>query len=180
MSEQVASELIIGVLVLGLLVVRQLRTRPVNNSGARLMLILGVIGLIETVQFFDHHHGAGSFAVAALAGSLVLAAIFGVLRASTTKIWLENGQAWSKGNWLTASLWVVAVAAHLGYDALLDTHHGLSGLGNATIVLYLAISLGVQRLIVAQRAQRLGGGSGPGGPAPTYGTGPFDGTSTGN
>jgi hypothetical protein len=173
MSAQVLTELVLGVLVLGLLIVRQLRTRPVNSSSARLMLVLGVIGLVETVQFFDHHHGAGSFAVAALAGSLVLAAIFGVLRASTTRIWLQNGQAWSKGNWLTAVLWVLAVAAHLGYDALVDTHHGLSGLGNATIVLYLAISLGVQRMIVAQRAQRLGGG--PAGPAPSYGTGPADG-----
>jgi hypothetical protein len=173
MSAQVLTELVLGVLVLGLLIVRQLRTRPVNSSSARLTLVLGVIGLIETVQFFDHHHGTGTFAVAALAGSLVLAAIFGVLRASTTKIWLQNGQAWSKGNWLTAVLWVLAVAAHLGYDALVDTHHGLSGLGNATIVLYLAISLGVQRMIVAQRAQRLGGG--PTGPAPSYGTGPVDG-----
>jgi hypothetical protein len=173
MSEQVLTELVIGVLVLGLLIVRQLRRRPVNASGTRLTLILGVIGLIETVQFFDHHHGTGSFAVAALVGSLVLAAIFGVLRASTTRIWFQNGQAWSKGNWLTATLWVLAVAAHLGYDALVDTHHGLSGLGNATIVLYLAISLGVQRMIVAQRAQRLGGG--PAGPAPSYGTGPADG-----
>ena len=33
--------------------------------------------------------------------------------------------------------------------------HGTAGLGDATIVLYLAVSLGVQRLVVHQRAQRL-------------------------
>ena len=32
-------------------------------------------------------------------------------------------------------------------------------MGDATIVLYLAVSLGVQRLIVHQRAQRLQSGS---------------------
>jgi len=52
-----------------------------------------------------------------IAGSLVLAAAFGALRAATVRIWIADGQAWSRGNWLTALLWVAAVAAHLGYDA---------------------------------------------------------------
>jgi hypothetical protein len=47
------------------------------------------------------------------------------------------------------------VAAHLGYDALVAHGHGNRGLGSATVVLYLAISLGFQRVIVRQRAHRL-------------------------
>jgi hypothetical protein len=42
--------------------------------------------------------------------------------------------------------------------------HGNHGLGSATVVLYLAISLGFQRVIVQQRARRLQ----PGGP-PVFG-----------
>jgi hypothetical protein len=41
--------------------------------------------------------------------------------------------------------------------------------GDATVVLYLAVSLGIQRLLVQQRANRLlpdGGAAGPGAPGP--------------
>ena len=147
------TQIIIGIAVLALLIYRQLRTRPVNASGLRLAAILGVLGLIEAFQFVDKHH-AGAVTYAALLGSLVLAAGFGVLRAATVRIWLREGQPWSRGSWVTASLWIVALAAHLGYDALVAGHR-TDGVGGATIVLYLAVSLGIQRLVVHQRAQRL-------------------------
>jgi hypothetical protein len=59
---------------------------------------------------------------------------------------------------------VAAVAAHLGYDAPVAHGHGDRGLGSATVVLYLAISLGFQRVIMQRRARRLQ----PGGP-PVFG-----------
>jgi hypothetical protein len=49
-----------------------------------------------------------------IAGSLLLAAAFGAPRAAAVGIWIQNGQAWSRGKWLTACLWVAAAAAHLG------------------------------------------------------------------
>jgi hypothetical protein len=52
------------------------------------------------------------------------------------------------------------VAAHLGYDALLGSSKGLSGLGSATVLLYLAVSLLVQYAVVSYRAQRLGAQAG--------------------
>ena len=150
------TEIIIGVAVLALLIYRQLRTRPVNASGLRIVAIIGVIGLLETYQFMQHHH-AGTVTYAALLGSLVLAAVFGVLRALTVRLWLKDGQPWSRGSWITASLWIAALAAHLGYDALV-AGRSQDNVGDATIVLYLAVSLGIQRLIVQQRAQRLQSG----------------------
>jgi len=46
---------------------------------------------------------------------------------------------------------------HLGYDALVARGHGSGGdVGTATIVLYLAVSLGVQRLVSQYRANRMG------------------------
>ena len=63
----------------------------------------------------------------ALAGSLVLAAIFGAARAATVRVWMQNGQAWMKGNVLTAVLWVAAVGAHLGYDYLAGRDKGIAG-----------------------------------------------------
>jgi hypothetical protein len=153
MTSQTLFELLIGVAVLGLLVVRQLRARPVR-SNTRVLLILGVIGVIEAAGFLQKQHATG-IVVAALAGSLVLAAVFGVIRAATVKLWLQDGQPWSKGTVLTAVLWVVALAAHLGYDALLGRHHQVGSVASATVVLYLAVSFAVQRAVVLMRANQL-------------------------
>ena len=150
----VALDVILGLVVLGLLIYRQLLSRPVSTSGLRLIVILVVIGVIQTYQFLGSRH-SGAVTYAALGGSLVLAAVFGALRAATVKVWLQGDQPWSKGNWLTAVLWVVALAAHLGYDALVTPGKGSSGLGAATVILYLAVSLGIQRAITQVRANRL-------------------------
>ncbi len=153
MSSQTTLNLVIGVAVLGLLIYRQLRARPVRGN-QRLVLVLAVIGLIEAVQYLQKLHSV-SGAIVALAGSLVLAAVFGAARAATVRIWMQNGQPWVQGNLLTAALWVLALAAHLGYDYLAGQYKDIGGIGSATLVLYLAVSLGVQRVIVMLRAQRL-------------------------
>jgi hypothetical protein len=162
----VAPGIVLAAAVLALLIYRQLIPRPVSASTLRLLVILGVVGVLQTAQFLAHDH-SGALTYAAVAGSLLLAAVFGALRAATVSIWLTGGQAWSKGTWLTACLWVAALAAHLGYDALIAHGHGDSGLGTATVVLYLAVSLAFQRVIVLARAHRPRAGlMGPGPAAP--------------
>ena len=147
-------DVVIGVAVLALLIARQLQARRVSNSGWRIVVILAVIGVIEVEQYLRVSHGSTK-TYAALGGSLVLAAVFGAVRASTVRLWTKEGQVWSQGNWLTAVLWVLALAAHLGYDYLIAPGHGKADIGTSTAVLYLAVSFGVQRLIIQQRAQRL-------------------------
>jgi hypothetical protein len=74
----------------------------------------------------------------------------------TVRIWREGGQLLMRGTWLTAVLWVVAVAAHLGYDYLVVGGGKNAGsVGNATILLYLMVSLTIQRFVMLTRAQRL-------------------------
>jgi hypothetical protein len=153
MSSQTLSYLVIGVVVLGLLIYRQLVARPVRGNQG-IVLILVIIGLVEAVQYMHKLH-SGSAAVIALVGSLILAAAFGAARAATVRIWIQDGQAWSKGNLLTAALWVVALGAHLGYDYLIGQHKDIGNLGEVTVVLYLAVSLAIQRVIVTIRARRL-------------------------
>jgi hypothetical protein len=150
--------ILVGVAVAALLVVRQLRAQPLNAT-FRLPLILAVIGLIELVEYLDKHH-PGGVAYGALAGSLVLAAVFGALRAATIHLWMQDGQPWRKGNWLTGILWIVSLAAHFGIDFLIDPHNPNGGLAGSTILLYVAVTYTVQRLIMQARAQRLplGGG----------------------
>ncbi|HXZ66659.1 MAG TPA: hypothetical protein VEH05_18110 [Streptosporangiaceae bacterium] len=153
MSSQTTFELVLGIVVLGLLVYRQLRARPLRGS-QRLLLILLIIGVIETGEYLQHQH-AGTAAVVALAGSLVLAAAFGAVRAFTGRIWMQDGQPWVQGNVLTAALWVVALGAHLGYDYLVGQHRDIGDIGSVTVLLYLVVSLGVQRVVSSYRAQRL-------------------------
>jgi hypothetical protein len=148
------ADVILGLAVLVFLIYRQLSVRPVNAAALRLIAVLLIIGLLQTYRFLSQNH-AHPLIFAVLGGSLVLAAIFGVLRARTVRVWLDDGQAWSQGNWLTAVLWIASLAAHLGYDILVGPGNGIRGLGAATIVLYLAISLGFQRVWVMQHARRL-------------------------
>ena len=175
MSSGSVSGLVIGVLVLVLLIVRQMSTRQLREN-YRIMLILAVIGIVEFASYLKGHTQDDSRVVLAVAGSLVLAAGFGVLRALTVKVWGEPGQLLMRGSWLTGVLWAVAVGAHLGYDYLvIGGGKNADAVGNASILLYLAVSLGIQRLVLLNRARRLGlvtgNGTGPLGPAGPFGSG---------
>jgi hypothetical protein len=145
--------LLIGLAVLALLVYRQLQVRPVR-ANFRLPLILAVIGMIQLTQFLKHDHHTGTV-FAALAGSLVLAAIFGAIRAMTVRVWIQAGQALRQGTWITAVLWVVSLGVHLGYDYLVDGKGAQSGLGTASLTLYFAITYTIQRFILQAKAQRI-------------------------
>jgi hypothetical protein len=146
-------DILIGVAVLVFILARQLQVRPVRDN-MRLPLILGVIGVIEIAQFLGHgHHGTGT--AVALAGSLVIAAVLGAIRAATTHVWVDGGQALRQGNWLTAVLWIVSLGAHLGYDYLVDGKGSNASLGSASLLLYLAVTFTIQRLILQARAQRI-------------------------
>ena len=151
--------ILVGVAVAGLLVVRQLRAQPLTAT-FRLPLILGIIGIIQLIEYLGKHR-PGGVAVGALAGSLVVAGVFGALRAATVHLWMQNGQPWRKGNWLTGILWILSLAAHFGIDFLIDPHNPNGGLAGSTILLYLAITYAVQRFIMQARAQRLPMGGGP-------------------
>ena len=91
------ADLPIGLAVLALVLFRQLQVRPVRDN-MRLPLILTIVGVVELVQFLQHGHHVTSVVVA-LAGSLVIAAVFGVIRAATVRVWVDGGQAWRQGNW---------------------------------------------------------------------------------
>ena len=65
-----------------------------------------------------------------------------------------DGVAWRRGTVVTAALWIASLAAHLGIDIAVDRTTTAHALGTATILLYLAVTLGVQREIVRARAIR--------------------------
>jgi hypothetical protein len=163
--------IVIDIVILVLLLARQVTTRPLSG-GYRLPLILLIVGLFEFAAFllgggqqlaevlkgqrsFPTVHD-GSTVVAALAGSLVIAALSAAVRAPTFRLWWQDGQCWRKGTAVTLVLWIVSLAAHLGYDDLISRSSALRGLGNVTVLLYFAVSLGFQRMFLAARASRIG------------------------
>jgi hypothetical protein len=156
MSSADLTNLLIGIAVLAVLLWRQLATRRLSEN-YRFSVILAIIGIIEFAQFLQGHpHHTGAIA-AAVVGSLVLAGVFGAVRAPTVRVWRQDGQLYRKGTYLTAVLWVVALAAHLGYDYLVAGHvTGKNGgnVADATVVLYLVISLTVQRYVLLRRVAR--------------------------
>jgi hypothetical protein len=148
-------DLVIGLAVLAFVLYRQLQPRPVRDN-MRLPLIFAIIGVVELVQFLQHgHHGSG--VVVALAGSLIIAAVFGAIRATTVRVWVEGGRAWRQGNWLTCLLWIVSLGVHLGYDYLVDGKGSQAGLGSASLLLYLGVTFAIQQFILQARAQRMAG-----------------------
>jgi hypothetical protein len=147
------ANLVIGAIVQVYILSRQLKARRAQTD-LRLPLILAAIGLIQLTQFL-HRGSHGTEIIAVLVGSFVIAAAFGAIRAATVHVWLDQSQAWRKGNWLTALLWVVSVAIHLGYDYAGDGRGANAGLGAATLLLYFAVTYTVQRLIVQARAKSI-------------------------
>jgi hypothetical protein len=69
----------------------------------------------------------------------------------------QGRPALAQGRWLAGALWVLAVAAHLGYDEYIYKN---AKLGSVTILLYLAVSLLVQGVILQAKALRLPNGGG--------------------
>lgn len=75
-------------------------------------------------------------------------------------VWRDKGQLMSQGNWLTIVWWVVALAVHLGIDFYSSNVLKITdseGLAGASIVLYMALSLGVQKYVLLERGKAMSG-----------------------
>jgi hypothetical protein len=162
--------IIIDLVALAWLLIRQIRARPLSES-YKVPMILAVVGLAEFGAFLlgggqqlaEFLKGQRSFTtiadgktiLAAVAGSLVLAVLSGAIRAPTIRLWWQDGQYWRQGNWLTLILWILSLGAHLGYDALIAHSTREAEVGDATMLLFFAVSLTVQRVILTARAHRI-------------------------
>jgi hypothetical protein len=172
--------IVIGVIALAWLLTRQIRARPLSESYT-VPVILAVVGLAEFAaflmgggqQFASFLKGHRSFTtipdgktiLIAVAGSLVLAVVTGAIRAPTVRLWRQDGQYWRQGTWVTLTLWIVSLAAHLGYDALIAHGTGQAAIGDSTLLLFFAVSLTAQRVLLTSRARRIPRGSGDPGPS---------------
>jgi hypothetical protein len=150
------TSILIGLLVLALIIRRQLRVRRVRESAPFVLLgilvVLGVVAFTAGLRSVTQDHPLKALTVVLLVVSFVLAAGFGVLRATTVRLTRDRaGEALMQGTAATVALWVVSVGAHFGLDAWIDRTSGGGALGFSTVYLYLAVTLGVQGLVVRRR-----------------------------
>jgi hypothetical protein len=147
------TEIVVAVAVVLWILVRQVQKRSVKEDSRPIAyLVMAVIGVVEVANFVKAHP-VSSEAVVLTVASLAIAAVFGIIRAYTVRLWREGGQLFRQGNAVTIVLWIVGIAIHFGGDTLIDG--SAKGLSTTTILLYLAISLGVQQMVVRARAGQL-------------------------
>ena len=152
--------LVIAVVVVGLLVRQQLRTRPVRRNGSLIapvvLGILGASGIAFGVASVIKYHPLAMLPIVLLVASLAVAAVFGVARARTVKVWRgPQGGVLRSGTAATTGLWLASVGMHIGLGLWIDHTAGAGSLGTASLYAYLAIGLGTQNLLVRQRAAAL-------------------------
>lgn len=161
MNTQNASTAVIAILVVAWIFYRQLSERPVKDNPLKLPIILGIIGVVQAANYLDTVHSVPVDEVVAVIAGFCFAALIAIPRAHSMRIYRNTaGVLVRKGNVLTLLLWVVAIAAHIGIGVLVPAvfghglGHAFSGLDAATIVVYLAISLGVQGMITQSKVLR--------------------------
>lgn len=136
--------LLVGAAVFGLILWRQRRVRLLR-SGVTGPVVLAVVGLGSLSSYVRTHQLSGG-QLAWIAAVLVLDAVgLGAIRALTVRVWTDDsGRAWRQGSWWTLALWIVGAAAH-------EVADGASGVGLASALLYLGLTLLAQRLVLSAR-----------------------------
>ena len=153
------SSIVGGLAVFIFILQRQVQARPVKTDSAmKLILVLGGVGLVQLSEVtYAKGYRMGTFTIILIASSLAIAGVLGVMRALSVKVWRNaNGVALIQGTALTIVLWIISLAIHFAFEAAIDHSTNIpGGLGGVTTLLYLAVSLGVQREVARFRASRV-------------------------
>jgi hypothetical protein len=148
----------LGVIILILVLLRQLRVRPVPRVfRATLPVVLGVVGLFEMVAYAgDHHVTGGTWAW--VLGALAVGAVgVGALRGLSMRVWKSHQWVVRQGTTITMALWLASLLVHFAAD----DNGSARGFEGATFLLYLGVTLAVQAYVVHLRAQPLWKALGP-------------------
>lgn len=143
------TNLFLIVLVIIYVFYKQMQPRKIRQKNTSLIVItlLGVYTLLKSID--QHHFQLTAANVGLLAGSLILLAVgCGIWRAFTCKIWQEDKQYFRQATIWTMIIWVITIFLH-GMMA-----HFFPVLEQTTL-LYIALSLLSQRLILQWRSQRI-------------------------
>ncbi|GAA5160199.1 MULTISPECIES: hypothetical protein [Amycolatopsis] len=144
--------IVILVLVLWRVVYRQLRGSTITIRGLTLIpVILVVLGVANCARVLPQASGRE---IALLVADLAILLVLGVARAASTRLGLRNGYAFQKGTSLTLVLWLVTVAIRVGFAAAGASLGAAGALTSASVLLSVGLSIGVQNVLIYQRARR--------------------------
>jgi hypothetical protein len=167
-----------GTLILVLVLLRQARIRPVPRYfAARLPIFVGVVGIFDFFSYTgSHHHISGTDYLWVLGTLLVAGVLLGAIRGLTVRLWVSNGWVVRQGTTATMVLWAVTLAAHFFIDSG-GGHAGVSGLAQASFLLFVGLTLAAQSYVIYRRAVPLWTELGPAAGRPLqfiFGTTPGD------
>ena len=150
-------QVVVGIAVLGWILWKQLRVRQFSPGRLRVAAILGIVGVVE-ISSTAATHPVSVVGWTLLVIGLVIGAALGLLRAATVTLWVRDGAVYTQGHAMTAALWVVGMGVHIGLDVLARAIAPSADAVNASsVLLFIAVSLGVQGLMTLRRAQSLPG-----------------------
>ncbi|WP_157034779.1 hypothetical protein [Actinocatenispora sera] len=145
----------VTVVILAFVLVRQFVPRPVRARRLIWVVVLLVFGLLPPGPA-----AATPTGIALLVASLAVSAALAMPRARSMRLWLdEHGTPWRRGNARTLLWWLTAIAVRIGFAA-----GGQLAFGEperaGSLWLGLAMTLGVQQLVLAKRVRALGSPAG--------------------
>jgi hypothetical protein len=148
----------LGTAFAALVISRQVRRRAVTPRGLIILpawfLILSVLADHRMVSRL-HSTAAIGFFVAGIA----LACAMGVARSATLRVWSTENGPMCEGGWRTGALWIATIAVRVGMFLLAAKLGAHEGAGEAMV--FVAVTLGVQNLLVARRAGLLATATAP-------------------
>jgi hypothetical protein len=141
---------LIGLAIFVLIIARQFTTRRLTLTWMFLLPAgLAVYGL-SSIQGLD---AAG---VALLGLNSALAAVLGAVRGSTIRVWsTPTGDVFMKGTLLTVIFWAITIAVRIGVYAFERDGGQTIQSSGAALLIPIAITIGVQNVVVYLRSQRL-------------------------
>jgi hypothetical protein len=143
--------------VLGWVLYNQLRVRPFSPRRLPVAAVLGVVGLVQVVSA-GAAHPVSLLGWTLLVTGLVVGVVLGLWRAATVRLWVRDGAVYTQGHAMTAALWIVGIGVHIGLDVLARVIAPAAETVNASsVLLFIALTLGVQGLMTMRRAQALAG-----------------------
>jgi hypothetical protein len=150
------NNVVIGVLVVMWLVKRQLSPRTVKETEPyRLMVILAAVGAWQIASYVEDIH-VPTAAWELLILSFGIGVVLAYVRGALVHVWRDGDVLMRQGNAVTLTLWIASIALHIGSDLLIEqTSPGLDQLGRVSLLLYLAVAIGVQRVATLRKADRL-------------------------
>jgi hypothetical protein len=154
-STQVFSA-VVAIVLAGLIIVRQVRPRPVAMRGLVVLpLVLIVIGVSTVAKAAPKGQSMTSAETTWLAVDLALGVVSGVARGFTVRLYEQAGELWRRGTRLTVILWLVTIALRV-VISVVGSKHGAARVLNDGVLLTLGVSLGAQYGLVWWRGTQSG------------------------